>query len=255
MKNGVREGHFAKKQIFCKDRLISWSHRRRFEVGLSLARQFAGKRILDYGCGDGTFLAMLMADSVAPSEAVGCDLHVNLVEDCRTRLGNGRGLSFVLDSELGSPCHLGAYDAVICMEVLEHILDVERVLDRFVSLLVPSGQLRVSVPVEIGWPLLVKQVVRGIAGWRGLGDYPGTSPYSLREYWVSVFAGCRQHIVRPVHRAEDGSFFHDHKGFNWMVLREALAQRFHIARTASSPVPWLPPHFSSQVWFLARKRP
>jgi len=255
MKNGVREGHFAKKQIFCKDRLISWSHRRRFEVGLSLARQFAGKRILDYGCGDGTFLAMLMADSVAPSEAVGCDLHVNLVEDCRTRLGNGRGLGFVLDNELETPDHLYSYDAVICMEVLEHVVDVGPVLDRFVRLLAPSGKLIISVPVETGLPLIVKQAVRRIAGLRGIGDYPGTSSYSLEEFWVSVFAGCTQHIVRPIHGDGDGGHFHDHKGFNWLVLRDALSERFHIERTVCSPLTWLPPGLSSQVWFLGCKKP
>jgi len=222
----VDQGHYAKKQLLCKDWLISWSHRRRFEVGVGLARQFAGKQVLDYGCGDGTFLAMLMAESAAPASAVGSEVHASVVEDCRSRLGNRPGLDFILNSELDSPRHLNAYDAIICMEVLEHIIDVKPVLERLVRLLVPSGQLLVSVLVEIAWPLLVKQVVRRISGWRGLGDYPGTSPYSLREYWVSVFAGCRQHIVRPVHRAEDGSFFHDHKGFNWMVLREASARRF-----------------------------
>jgi len=250
----IQLGHYAKKQLLCKDWLISWSHRKRFEVGVGLARQFAGKRVLDYGCGDGTFLAMLMADSAAPASAAGSEVHASVMEDCRTRLGNRPGLHFVLDNELDAPRHLNAYDAIICMEVLEHILDVEPVFEKFVRLLVPSGQLLVSVPVEIGWPLLVKQMIRRIAGWRGLGDYPGTSPYNLREYWVSVFAGCRQQIVRPIHRDGDGGYFHDHKGFNWMVLREALARRFYIERTIGSPLTWLPPHLSSQVWFLARKK-
>ena len=63
----LREGHYAAKQIFCRDSLIAWSHRRRFEVGLRLARRFSGKRILDYGCGDGTFLALLHAAPLAPA--------------------------------------------------------------------------------------------------------------------------------------------------------------------------------------------
>ncbi len=36
------KGHYAAKQIFCKDPLIAWSHRRRFEVGLRLARASQG---------------------------------------------------------------------------------------------------------------------------------------------------------------------------------------------------------------------
>lgn len=31
-------GHYERKQLLSKDRLIAWSHRRRFETGLRLAR-------------------------------------------------------------------------------------------------------------------------------------------------------------------------------------------------------------------------
>ena len=72
--DAFREGHYAKKQIFCKSRLISWSHSRRFDTGVRLARRFAGKRLLDYGCGDGTYLTMLMASAHAPASAVGAEL-------------------------------------------------------------------------------------------------------------------------------------------------------------------------------------
>src|SRR5258705_34018 len=80
--------------------------------------------------------------------------------------------------------------------------------------LAAEGTLLVSVPVEIGVPLLLKQAVRRVAGWRGIGDYPGTSPYTPREYWLSVFAGDAQHIPRPVYGTDGPMPFHDHKGFN-----------------------------------------
>ena len=38
----LRDGHYATKQIFCRDRLIAWSHQRRFETGLRLALRFGG---------------------------------------------------------------------------------------------------------------------------------------------------------------------------------------------------------------------
>lgn len=138
------------------------------------------------------------------------------------------------------------------MEVLEHVFDVGHVLDRLARLLSPSGALIVSVPVETGLPLAVKQAARRIAGWRGLGDYKYTSAYTPGEYWKSLFAGGRQHIARPVYEGEDRYPYHDHKGFNWMSLRRTLAERFRIERTLGTPVPWLPPHLASQVWFLAR---
>jgi len=251
----LRGGHYARKQIFSKSWLISWSHRSRYEVGLQLASQFAGKQILDYGCGDGSFLTMLMSRPECPSHAVGAEIHEELVKDCSLRLAGQTGLSFIHNDELDMPQHQGAYDAVICMEVLEHVLDVRPLLDRFALLLSPSGKLIISVPVETGLPLLVKQAVRRVAGWRGIGDYPGISPYSFRELWSGVVASAkRQHIIRPVHRNADGSGFHDHKGFNWMVLRETVVQTFEIEKILSSPLTLLTPHFASQVWFQLRKK-
>ena len=247
----LRDGHYAAKQIFCKDRVIAWSHRRRFETGLALARDFRGRRLLDYGCGDGTFLAMLLATADRPAEAIGAELDEYQVTDCRTRLGDRVGLAFVSIDSLDLPAHRGRFDAIVCMEVLEHAVAIDAVLDRLSRLLAPAGTLLVSVPVETGLPLLAKQAARRIAGWRGIGDYPGTSPYNWREYCASVFAGSRPHLTRPVYGG--GTPFHDHKGFNWMALRDRLARRFTIDRVVASPLPWLGPHLATQVWFVARK--
>ena len=70
----VGAGHFARKQIDSRDPLIAWSHRRRFRTGLALARPFAGGRVLDYGCGDGTFLGLLQASGTPPALAVGAEI-------------------------------------------------------------------------------------------------------------------------------------------------------------------------------------
>src|SRR2546430_8844702 len=104
--NCLRDGHYAKKQLFCGLWLISWSHRRRFAVGLELARKFPGRRVLDYGSGDGAFLALLMSKPYAPSEAIGGELQRNVVEECSARLGNPR-LRFLLIVDLDQ---LGSVD-------------------------------------------------------------------------------------------------------------------------------------------------
>ncbi len=250
----IQQGHYARKQIGCDSSLIAWSHRRRFLAGVRLASALAGKRVLDYGCGDGTFLAMLMDSPAPPRAATGAEIDVRLVEQTRARFAKVTSLSFVHNDELERPEQTNAYDGLVCKEVLEHVVDRERVLALFTRLLAPGGILIVSVPVETGLPLLVKQTMRRIAGWRGLGDYPGTSPYTFGELAASVFAGSRQHILRPLHRQPDGFESHDHKGFNWMLLREQIRARFELFQTSSSPVTWLPPHLGSQAWFIARKR-
>jgi hypothetical protein len=177
-----------------------------------------------------------------------------LINDCRTRFANQPGLSFILDSEIDGSQHAGAYDAVFCMEVLEHVVELEPMLDRLTYLLSSQGKLFISVPVETGLPLVVKQAARRIAGWRGLGDYKYTSGYTPGEYWKSLFATRRQHIERPIYKGDGEYLFHDHKGFNWMRLRETLAARYRIERMFSSPLSWLSPHLASQVWFVAGKK-
>jgi SAM-dependent methyltransferase len=249
----LAKGHYAAKQIFCKDRLIAWSHRRRFEVGLRLARRFHGRRILDYGCGDGTFLALLSESGAPPEAAVGAELDDYQVTDCRDRLGHRAGLRFAAIASLDDEAHRGAYDGVVCMEVLEHVVPLDEVIARLWRVLADKGTLLVSVPVETGLPLLLKQAARRIAGWRGIGDYPGTSPYTLREYVASVFARRRPHLRRaPLGDAR--APFHDHKGFNWMALRDRLSRDFIIEQTVASPLPWLGPHLATQVWFVARRK-
>ncbi len=219
MDKAVQEGHYARKQIGCRSHLISWSHQRRFQTGLQLAAPLAGKTVLDYGSGDGTFLAMWTATATAPALAVGAELDTQQVEDCRKRLGGRPGLQFVYTQDLDAPEHQGRYDGLICMEVLEHVVTLDALLDRFERWLAPGGLLLISVPVETGVPLMVKQVARRIAGWRGLGDYPGTSPYTFSQMWNSVLAGSTQHIPRRVNRDPSGFESYDHKGFNWMGLR------------------------------------
>lgn len=251
----IAEGHYAKKQLYCKDRLISWSHRSRFRMGLRLAHKYAAGKVLDYGCGDGTFAAMLASARVAGVEEItGAELEKRAVEDCRARLGGLSQLNFRLVDELDAHDGTAAFDTLFCMEVLEHVVDVERVLDTLARLLAPEGRLIVSVPVETGVPLLVKQAFRRMAGWRGVGDYKHTSSYTLAEYWASIFTGARQHLRRTSLGGEDGFPYHDHKGFNWMLLRKSLGERFLIYRTISSPVSWLSPHLASQVWFVLGKK-
>ncbi|HEV3139772.1 MAG TPA: class I SAM-dependent methyltransferase, partial [Vicinamibacterales bacterium] len=197
--DAVKNGHYAAKQIYCKDRVIAWSHRRRFETGLRLASMFRGGRILDYGCGDGTFLALLCASADRPSSAVGAEIDDAQVDDCRARFGHLPGVAFDHIDALDGDAHRGAYDGVVCMEVLEHVVALDAIIDRLHRVLAHAGTLIVSVPVETGLPLLVKQAARRVAGWRGIGDYQGTSPYTVREYVASVFAGRASHIVRPIY--------------------------------------------------------
>jgi len=249
----ISQGFYAKKQLYLKDWLISWSHQRRFETGLQLVRQFQPKRLLDYGCGDGTFLALLQQAGASMEQAVGCELQESVVTGLQDRFRRMPRLQFYLVRDVDNEAHHGHYDMITCMEVLEHVVQTCEVIHRLSRLLAPGGRLIVSVPVEIGAALVLKQSARRIAGWRGLGDYRFVARYSWSELYASLAPGIKQHIPRSVYQEPDGTNFHDHKGFNWKVLQRDLDRVFRTERIVYSPLAWLPA-MASQVWLILTPR-
>lgn len=247
-------GHFARKQLFSRSRLIAWSHRRRFQTALNWVTSASSHRVLDYGCGDGTFLEQL-ADRIGPdSQLLGAELDPRVVQANRERIGLAKQIQFIHQNELDAPGFNASFDWIVCMEVLEHVVETDSVLQAFEQWLAPHGQLLISVPVETGPALIAKQCVRRLAGWRGIGDYRFNARYSWTELAKALLAKDTPHMSRVVHRHDDGSPFHDHKGFNWRLLRHCLTRHFDIRKIRTSPLPSLPPAFNSQVWFLATKR-
>lgn len=247
-------GHFARKQLFSRSRLIAWSHRSRFETAWNWVEAPTPQRVLDYGCGDGTFLEHLADRTVDGSHLVGAELDPRVIRANRARLSPAKCIQFIHQSELVAPEYNASFDWIVCMEVLEHVMEPERVLRSFSQWLSPSGRLLISVPVETGPALLAKQCLRRLAGWRGIGDYQFNARYSWRELATAFLAKDTPHLNRSVHRHDDGTPFHDHKGFNWRVLRNHLTRHFEILETRTSPLRALPPGCNSQVWFSARKR-
>src|SRR5262245_54741969 len=246
-------GHYAKKQLQCESRVVSFSHAARFHMAMALAGSHPAGALLDYGTGDGTFLA-LVAEQFGT--CVGADVAADQIADCRARFASVTNVRFLPTGELRGPGHDAAYDVVTCMEVLEHCLDpvVNEVLGHLVRLVAPGGRVIISVPIEIGPSFVVKSLVRAWAGRRGLSDYRWYESVSLATTARSVFASARTELERPVY-GEPGAQFHSHYGFNWRRLRQRVSRSFIVDTTLFSPFNIFGGWFSSQVWFVCRPRP
>ena len=248
----LASGDYARKQIYCPSRVVAWSHGSRFRLAARLAEQSRNGRLLDYGCGDGTFIALTHGMF---SRAVGADVDHAQLAECRRRLGSLASVEFVRTAALATDVHDGQYDLVTCMEVLEHCTDVERrrVTIELARLCAPGGRIIVSVPIEIGPALAGKQLFRAIAAWRGHGDYRYRETYTPAELLAAVCA--RPDLPRPEYRVTTpmGEYTYcGHKGFDWRMLESELRDRFRIERRLFTPLPALGGLLNSQVWFVCR---
>jgi SAM-dependent methyltransferase len=250
MADHVAEGHYYSTQIGSKNKVIAWSHQSRFDKALELIGS-GTQKLLDYGCGDGTFLAMASGRFV---EGDGVDVDADQIKDCRERLADDiPNAKFYTNEELSDPKYDGTYDVVTCMETLEHCTDpvVEIVLADVARLVAPGGRVVISVPIEIGPSFLVKQSVRAIARRQGASSYQLQESYPAKDALRMIFARRGTRFERPL-LGEPPLTGHSHYGFNWRHLRSRVAQHLTVERTLFTPLGFLGGAVSSQAYFVCR---
>lgn len=116
-------------------------------------------RMLDLGCGTGATVALIRG--LHPGLwAAGVELDPGAAAAARARvdrLWEGDVERLDLERELG----VGTLDLVLCLDVLEHLVDPWSVVRRLSPLLAPGGRLILSVPNIRNWKFLWRLAVRG----------------------------------------------------------------------------------------------
>jgi len=119
--------------------------RRIWEGGkVRLYRELVGdgeRRILDVGCGNGRFLGLLRDFGCPAWELVGIDLDADAVASCRAQ-GFDAHVGRVEDLQAGEP----RFDAVIMLQLIEHVEDPAAVCRSVHALLRPGGRFVVETP-------------------------------------------------------------------------------------------------------------
>ncbi len=121
-----------------RDRFRAWA-------GLIMRYAQAGDRVMDAGCGAGTFA--LEAASVA-ARVDGIDGSERMIELARADAAR-RGIAnatFEVAMFDTLSARAGQYDLVLCSSVLEYLPDLAEELARLTALLRPGGRLIVSLP-------------------------------------------------------------------------------------------------------------
>lgn len=133
-----------------------WHTTRFREVGRMIPRT-SGK-ILDIGCADGTFTKAILENSKA-KKIIGIDVLSSSVAYAKKRFARSKKLSFKVADAHKLPFSDKEFDAVFCLETLEHVEDYKKVIKEMHRVLKNSGYTIVLVPSEnwlfrfIIWPL------------------------------------------------------------------------------------------------------
>ncbi len=99
--------------------------------------EWAGKAVLDLGCAGG-FMAEAMAARGA--DVTGIDPAADAIEAARSHAADGK-LNIRYDIGVGEalPYADASFDAVVCVDVLEHVADLGKVLSEVARVLRPGG--------------------------------------------------------------------------------------------------------------------
>lgn len=165
-----------------------------------------GARLLDVGCGAGILSEALAREG---ARVVALDLAPELVDIAQLHLlESGLKVDYRLQSiEALAEVEPASFDAITCMEMLEHVPDPASVLHACAALLKPSGKLFVSTlnrnPVAFAVAIVGAEYIAGLLP-RGTHDYKSFIKPSELSAWLRE-AGLQLEDVSglaydPIHR-------------------------------------------------------
>jgi len=127
-------------------------------AGLGIAVR-PGSRALDLGCGDGRFCAWLAERG---ARVVGVDCAGSRIVLAAERCRGLQGVKLIQDDLHHALGDLGYFDLIAVFEVLEHLEEPRRVVERCLTRLEPGGTMVGSVPIDHPYPAHL-QVYRTVA--------------------------------------------------------------------------------------------
>jgi SAM-dependent methyltransferase len=144
-----------------------------------------GQRILEVGCGIGTYTAEL---AVGSRKITAMDMERGFVDEATRRLGRHPNVRLICgDATELDPTKPGdeTFDTVILLDVLEHIEDDVALLARLRARLAPGGHLILKVPAM---PSLFSPMDQAIGHWRrydraGLTDVVSRAGLEVERIW------------------------------------------------------------------------
>jgi ubiquinone/menaquinone biosynthesis C-methylase UbiE len=121
-------------------------HNRRFKNVIQLTSAVKGE-VLDIGCADGTFTILIAKQSRA-KRTIGIDILADSIKYASSRFRKNKNLEFRVADGTCLPFPDSHFEAVFCLEMLEHVLYPGKVLEEAKRVLKPGGYLVALVPTD-----------------------------------------------------------------------------------------------------------
>lgn len=229
------KGH-SKHLYHSRHRIMNWVHGAHIREALKHADLDKGKSILDAGCSDGELLIRANGNY---SFAVGADHNPQSLQTLLGRM-NSDSTPLCLQSDIRNlPFQQESFDVVCCLETLEHVDGEQQAIKELKRVLKKEGTLIVSVPIELGLSILLKQGVSTLC----FGGYRGS--YSWGELWNATI-GNLDEIERPG--------FSQHKGYDYRQTLAFIKEEFSHVQCVGLPFRWFGAYFNTQFMMVAKEK-
>lgn len=225
--------------------LTRLAHRSRFSSVLNVLGNTKYNQALDYGCGDGWLLKTAYEEGII-SSGIGIDVADYMLEACQEIFVDIPGFQFGKPEEISQRITPKSCDLIFCTETLEHIGHPEKALEQILSYSQPGAKMVISVPIEIGPSLLLKQIGRYFAN---LGGNYGYERYKLNELFSAAILW-NTNTFTSSHSSQ--SDYTGHKGFDYRKLEKTLQEKVTVEKTIFSPFPWSGDLLNSTVIWVCR---
>lgn len=200
----------------------------RFDQALSEAEISPDDRVLEVGGGTGVLLLSLveLADEVHFSDISREDPYFRT----STKLLEAAGLDsnevrYAVADATRLPYADDSFDKIFVLDVLEHLLDEPSAVEELGRVTAPGGRTIVSGPIEVGPPVVVREVYRMLDG--------------KRHYSESIQELSRSALGNPVTNTDSG-----HRGYDYRETINRIKTEFSEVSVSYCPFPrlkWLNP--------------
>ena len=110
-----------------------------YKLNAVLHVPLTGKTLLDFGCGGGQLSFLLK--SKGAQKVLGVDVNPEVLKTANRENPHGDSVEFVLGSDSEIPLPSASVDLVACLAVLEHVMDVDSILNQWHRILRPRGSV------------------------------------------------------------------------------------------------------------------